>query len=457
MSPKKNIWKACIPQKGIGGSNPPHSARNTSIRGVLTTPDDMSKWSQIVAKSGILTENKPKTKMRHITVNLYLRNSYPNADGTSPLCIAVNFGGSTSYIATGVRLHPSQWDKEKRKVINHPKHQTYNSVLASTIGRAQDVVIELTRRGGLRGLKVTQVRDMIYNALYPAAPVDCSVVAVFRHYLETLGKDSTRRIYGGTLTKVEMYQRRIGGTLQFADITPQWLADFDKWLVGYCPAVNSRGIHMRNLRAVFNYAVAEDLTSAPYPFKKFKIKRQITTPNALTIEQLHILLNHQPANAVDAYWLDMFRLTFALIGINMADLWGLERIVQGRINYTRQKTGRVYSIKVEQVAKDIISRHKGRKTLVDVCDRYKDAHIATTQANRRLKAMAVGLGLPPVTMYTARYSWASVAASLDVPIEVISQALGHTYGMAVTLGYIAPDRRKVDAANVRVLEAVFGG
>ena len=26
---KRHAWKACIPQKGIGGSNPPHSARNT--------------------------------------------------------------------------------------------------------------------------------------------------------------------------------------------------------------------------------------------------------------------------------------------------------------------------------------------------------------------------------------------------------------------------------------------
>lgn len=38
--------------------------------------------------------------------------------------------------------------------------------------------------------------------------------------------------------------------------------------------------------------------------------------------------------------------------------------------------------------------------------------------------------------------------------EVISQALGHTYGMAVTLGYITPDRRKVDEANAQVLACV---
>lgn len=45
--------------------------------------------------------------------------------------------------------------------------------------------------------------------------------------------------------------------------------------------------------------------------------------------------------------------------------------------------------------------------------------------------------------------------SIDIPIEVISQALGHTYGMAVTLGYIMPDRRKVDQANRKVLDLVL--
>ena len=29
-------WKACIPQKGIGGSNPPHSARQVTINKRVT-------------------------------------------------------------------------------------------------------------------------------------------------------------------------------------------------------------------------------------------------------------------------------------------------------------------------------------------------------------------------------------------------------------------------------------
>ena len=139
----------------------------------------------------------------------------------------------------------------------------------------------------------------------------------------------------------------------------------------------------------------------------------------------------------------------------MADLCNLVKVSQGRINYTRQKTGRLYSIKVEPLAMDIIKRHPGRGQLLDILDRYKSIHIATSVCNRHLKAIATELGLPPITTYTARYTWATLALSIDTPIEVISQALGHSYGQAVTLGYIMPDRRKVDEANKKVLGLIL--
>ena len=92
---------------------------------------------------------------------------------------------------------------------------------------------------------------------------------------------------------------------------------------------------------------------------------------------------------------------------------------------------------------------------MDILEHYKDIHVATSMINRHLKEIANELGLPPITTYTARYTWATLALSIDTPIEVISQALGHSYGQAVTLGYIVPDRRKVDDANRKVLELLY--
>lgn len=84
------------------------------------------------------------------------------------------------------------------------------------------------------------------------------------------------------------------------------------------------------------------------------------------------------------------------------------------------------------VAAALIAAHRGRKHLVDLLERYKSVHVVTGCGNRVLKEIAEELGLPPLTFYTARYTWATIALSQGVAIEVISQALGHTYGMAVT-------------------------
>lgn len=63
---------------------------------------------------------------------------------------------------------------------------------------------------------------------------------------------------------------------------------------------------------------------------------------------------------------DCFMLCFYLIGINISDLLFLPKtaLKNGRISYKRNKTGKLYDIKVEPEAMEIISRHKSRKRTI---------------------------------------------------------------------------------------------
>lgn len=349
----------------------------------------------------------------------------------------------------GVRLKSSQWDKARKKVVNHPQADTINSVALSTLGKANEAIMQL---GNVRGLTTAKVRDLIADYIFPSGDTDTGFIAVMQRYKDSCEKPNTADKFNQTLTHIRRWLGAKGARqLQFNDVDVDWLTAFDKYLVTYCPSVNSRSIHLRNIRTIFNFALNHQLTTAPYPFRQYKIKSAPSNPTPLTIEQLRLLWSHHPVSEAQAYALDIWRLVFALIGINLVDLANLQTISQGRINYTRQKTQRLYSIKVEDCAKRLIQAHRGRNTLVDILQHYKDVHVATSMVNRHLKDIASDLGLPPITTYTARYTWATLALSIDTPIEVISQALGHSYGQAVTLGYIMPDRRKVDEANQKVL------
>jgi len=73
--------------------------------------------------------------------------------------------------------------------------------------------------------------------------------------------------------------------------------------------------------------------------------------------------------------------------------------------------------------------------------------------SKSLRAIAKKLGFDGLTFYWARYSWATIADSLDISEKVIGKALGHKDRNMAGRKYIAFDWSKVDAANRRVIDA----
>lgn len=167
---------------------------------------------------------------------------------------------------------------------------------------------------------------------------------------------------------------------------------------------------------------------------------------------------------------DVFMLIFYLIGINIVDLFSLthENVQNGRIVYTRRKTKRIYSIKIEPEAQEILERRKGTTHLIDVADRYKDHTNFTSRFNKALKTFGTWevdehhkqkVRYKPywdfLSSYWARHSWATIAYNdCNIPVDVISQALGHSMGNRVTMVYINSDSKKVDEANRKVIDRV---
>lgn len=161
---------------------------------------------------------------------------------------------------------------------------------------------------------------------------------------------------------------------------------------------------------------------------------------------------------------DMWLLSFCLMGINVVDLCSLREIDgAGRVQYIRAKTHKAYSIKVEPEALSLIEKHRGRNYLLYMLDSHKGYRAWYCQLCRGLKAIREslnkiddGVKVHHLTSYWARHTWATIAASLDIPKETIAAALGHG-GNSVTDIYIDFDKSKVDEANRRVLDWVFGG
>lgn len=274
----------------------------------------------------------------------------------------------------------------------------------------------------------------------------------------------TRGIYYHTLSKLRCFAPELD-TLNFADITVGWLEEFDKFLSKTC-RLNSRNLHLRNIRAVVKYAIRHDV-DIRNPFDKMRLKTEKTEKRSLDVEDLRKIFTMEVEPYAEIYR-DMFKLSFMLIGINPTDLFGLKEIDHDRVNYKRAKTHKPYSIKVEPEALEIIKRYRGNGNLLMLPERWKSPESFGAGANKALQSLGARPAargrrradealFPRLSLYWARHTWATIAADLDVTDAVIAQALGHSGENRTTDIYIRRNPRKVDEANRRVLDWVLYG
>lgn len=362
---------------------------------------------------------------------------------TGSIKISVYHKRRNSYIKTNIFIPVGCWDDKSKMVVNHPQGAMLNAVLMSRISALNEKLYAMMISGDdFASYTSEDLRDLLMGKPL-RSHLFLPAINAYRDSIQGVG---TRSVYKHTIDKIREYLGEEADSLTFEDITHKWLTNFDRWMSATM-SINSRSIDMRNIRAVFNRAITDEVINF-YPFRKFKIKHEATRKRSLTIEQLRDLRDRELPAPRDFYR-DYFMLTFYLIGINTADLLPIKKISPaGRIDYKRAKTKKLYSIKVEPEALAIIEKYKGVDHILAVGDKYPDTRMFLSRLSHRLRKVE---GFEFLSSYWARHTWATIAAELDIPKETIAAALGHG-GNSVTDIYIRFDQRKVDAANRRVID-----
>lgn len=389
------------------------------------------------------------------------------------LKVAIAHLKKTAYIPLKAKLFPEQWDATRSVVVNHPEEKLLNLYISSVKQQVDRTIILLADSGVLKSMDVVDIKQEVERRLDPEKAEEKAQIqkrkgqfaSRFLAFAQSK-TPSTCGVYMQTYRRMLAYVGNDLEKLNFEDITKDWLVAFDNFMAQTAPSRNARNIHLRNIRAVFNDAIDNDITTF-YPFRRLQIKSEPTAKRNLTAEELRTLFSF-PAEEHALYYIDIFKLIFLMIGINVVDLCRLKEVVKGRAEFKRAKTHRLYSIKVEPEAIEIIERHRGKDWLIDVLDRYTNHNDFTRRMDKTLKKVGpvkrVGRGgkkiysplFPKLTTYWARHSWATIAMSLDIPRDTIAHALGHGTN-TVTDIYIDFDQSKVDEANRKVIDWVLYG
>ena len=314
---------------------------------------------------------------------------------------------------------------------------------------------------------VATIKDKL-KAVITGEPAEAerNILYFFDKFLMGKAKESTKGIYHTTMARIEKFDKKAS----FDTINRDWLERYQTHELMKGRQQNGISIDLRNIRTVFNWAIDNEYTER-YPFRKFSIKSERKKYLALNVDEMKEVRDC-PCELFLERYRDIFMLGFYLIGINLSDLLELpaDCIKNGRIQYRRNKTARLYDIKVEPEAMEIIDKYRGQKYLLNVLDggaqpRSFSRHLndslkkigsVTTARNHRGQLVRTYHPLhPDMIWYTARRSWATIAAGLDIPKETIGKALGHSeWDNSTTDLYINFDNRKIDEANRKVLDAV---
>lgn len=390
------------------------------------------------------------------TIRIYLDTRSRKADGTFPLKLAVNHRGQTALIPLEISLHRNQWDARLQRVIEHPAKQELQRIISTVQSKAVTCLLSAKADGLLKGMAIGEIRDYVRKRIDPDFNEDEDTVFFADWYQRVMDRHTKPRTHEIYLMTYNWMQRFDDGfaRLRFEDITKDWLQRFFLFMQDSSPSINARNIHLRNIRAVFNDAIDNDITTA-YPFRKLKVRPAATVKRNIKVDDLRNFLTVECKPHQQKY-VDAFKLTFLLCGINIGDLCLLmpDNVVDGRIEYIRQKTGRLYSIRIEPETEALLKQYKGHERLLSFaegCKRHPYKAFAN-RMNANLSELMTG-----ITSYWSRHTWATIAASLDVPDDVISLALGHAARNATTAIYIERDRKKIDKANRRVIDWVWYG
>lgn len=273
----------------------------------------------------------------------------------------------------------------------------------------------------------------VNKAISPRGSEEDGLIPGFMAYSRRLAarlRDEGRYDAAG---KLDMYVRRFvaflgKSELPLNNIDRQLIRNYRAWLEGRGLARNSTSLYVRNLKRVYLQAVSEGLVADSHPFDgqdvSYRVKKE---RNGLSIDDIVRLrfLDLGQCNKSVCFARDIFLFSVFAHGMAAKDIFSLthDNIRDGRLTYVSNITGRVVTITLTPLLKEIADNYARPDTSslfpVVTSDnakgQWRQHCTALHNINRNLKTIGRMLGLPyPLNMTVARHTGKGVTRGADI-------------------------------------------
>lgn len=399
-----------------------------------------------------------------LSVKFTLYKAKTLKNGNHPIWLVATKDRVRKFCSTGLDASPKEWDEDKERLRkNATNYKTKNETLDSLEERALKICNEL---------KKASLDDFMEAFKQTAKTI--GVFAFFDQRIkefQTTDKAGNAFIYKSARNALWRFAKE---EVAFDEIDYRFLMDFENYLrqPKEMPAskrkqkkgkltrslvgANDGGIsnYMRTIRALFNEAIRRKYAEpSDYPFSNqfnkngYNIGKFSSEHNPRGLSEVEWKkYKNSPAKDMSEYELyyDMSVFSYFARGMNFGDACRLKKktnIVNGRVDYKRQKTGKRISIKINKELKLIIDKYitlypnseylfpifsEFHETAQQKFDRITNKRSFVNHQIREIAKIGGVESWEGMTWYTFRHTFITVLYYKGVGKSTLAELAGHT-------------------------------
>lgn len=359
--------------------------------------------------------------MKKVIYNvIFNRKKKLNTMGESLIQIEAYYEKRKIYFSTKIYIKPTQWDKKKKCIKNHPNKDGLNNKIRDFITELEGKELKVWKNGN--GF---QLADLKKKCIIPGSQ---SFITFYKEEIDhAILKESTKKNHLSTLALIKSYNEN----LQFDNITFEFLCGFEHFLINKGFHRNTIAKHLKHIKRYINNAINKDLFDIyRYPFRKFRIKQIETFRNYLTPEELYKLENINLAcfhpryqHVLDAFLFSCYTgLRYSdIIKLKFENIFSLDN--QFWLIYSTTKTGKKIKLPLSLLfeGKGLLLLEKYKKD-ADVIFPLPD----NSNVNKLLKKICTYAEInKKISFHSARHTNATLLLYNGANITTVQKILGH--------------------------------